>query len=211
MHISAETWSAAAAICSAFAAFLLLRIELRSLRYAAQPELVITGWNRTSSTNNLKTKDNITFSTIENVGRGPALHVNIGGIFLLADDERLKVSMPNIYESIIAPNGRIPVDGDISIRWKNVAGRPGSKFAPFNINIYCWDSTGVRYLTTYNLYAAEPFGQGIVADQIAPGVMLGTRSVIAEPVWWLKLRSKLSTILFIGRIFKDKGNFPVVR
>ena len=170
MSISAAAWSAIAAMLSAIAAFLLWRTEQRSFQHSARPEIVITGWRRNAP-------DKLTFEAIENVGHGSALHVHMNA-FSLADDNRPMVVMSTIRESLISPNGRTGVMGEISIWWNNVAGPPGSKHVPVNIEIYCWDTTGVRYKTKYNLLVVE-LGRNIgVADQIAPGVMLGTRSVI---------------------------------
>lgn len=199
MTFTAATWSAIAATLSATAAFLLWRTEQRSFLHTARPEVVVTGWSRNSST----APDKITFSAVENVGTGSALHVYMNA-FSIADDDRPMVTMSTMRESLISPGNKVTVNGVITIWWKNIAGSPGSKTVPINMKVYCWDTTGVRYLTKYNILVIEPSETVIATDEIAPGVMLGTRSVEAEAVWKLKLKQKLSGMPVIGNIFKEK-------
>lgn len=198
MTITAETWSAIAATLSAIAAFLLWRTELRSFQHTARPEVVVTGWNRDSSA----TPDKITFSAVENIGTGSALYVHMN-VFSIADDDRPMVIMSRVRESLVSPGNKVTVNGEITIWWKNVAGLRGLKTVPVNIKIHCWDTTGLRYLIKYNLIVIEPSENVFATDEIAPGVMLMTRSVEAESVWKLKLKQHLSQKPLIGRFFRE--------
>lgn len=198
MEFDAATWSAIAATLSAIAAFLLWQTGQRSFQHSARPEIVVTGWNRDP----LATPDKITFDAVENVGNGSALHVHMNA-FAMADDDRPTVIMSTMRESLISPKSHVTVKGEITIWWKNIAGSPGSKNAPINMKIYCWDTTGIRYLTKYNLLVMEPSRNIITTDEISPGVMLGGRSVEWESVWKLKLKQKLSKLTLIGKLFRD--------
>jgi hypothetical protein len=181
LNVSAAVWSALAATSAAIAAFLLWRTEQKSFRHSARPELVLTGWQRLEAGDKPLAPERVAFATIENVGRGPALHVHINS-FSLADDDRPKTIMSTIRESLVAAGSRAKVDGVISIWWNNVAGSPGSKSLPISIDMLCWDTTGTRYRTEYHLFVVELSPRVGVADAVAPGVMLAGRTVTEAPV-----------------------------
>jgi len=199
MIISAAEWSAIAATLSAIAAFLLWRTEKQSFLHSARPEIVVAGWNRAPSA----TPDKVTFNTLENVGNGSALHIYMN-IFSIADDDRPMATMSTIRETLISPGSKVSINGEIAIWWNNIAGSPGSKSLPINMEIFCWDTTGIRYLTKYNLLVSEPSSKLVVTNEIASGVILSTRTVKAESVWKLKFKQKLSRTPFIGLFFIEK-------
>lgn len=203
VNVSAAVWSAIAATFAAIATLFLWRTEQQTFRHSARPELVLAGWQRVQDTNRPLLPEKVAFSAIENVGRGPALHVHINS-FSIADDNRPKTIMSTIRESLIATGSRVSVQGAISIWWNHVAGSPGSKSIPVSIDILCWDTTGVRYHTEYKLLVVELSAHVTLADAIAPGVMLATRTVTKAPVWRLKLNRSLSKIPLLGRCFRSQ-------
>jgi hypothetical protein len=203
VNVWAAAWSAIAATFAAIAAVLLWRTEQQSFRHSARPELVLAGWQRFQDTSGGFGPERIAFSTIENVGRGPALHVHINS-FSIADDDRPKTVMSTIRESLIATGSRVTVQGVISIWWNNVAGSPGSKSVPISIDMLSWDTTGIRYCTKYKLLVVELSPHVVVADAIAPGVILATRTVTQAPVWRLKLNRSLSKVPLLGRCFRSE-------
>jgi hypothetical protein len=200
VNVSAAVWSAVAGTSAALAALLLWRTEQKSFRHSARPELVLGGWQRLQVSDG---PERIAFSMIENVGRGPALHVHINS-FSLADDDRPKTVMSTIRESLIAAGSHVKVEGVISIWWSNVAGSPGSKLAPISIDMLCWDTTGVRYRTEYQLMLVETPHRVGLADAVAPGVMLAGRTVTQAPVWRLKVTRSLSKVPLLRRYFRSQ-------
>lgn len=194
MEFSTAFWSATAAVASAVAAFLMWRTSLQSFRQSARPELVISGWSR--KTSDLDNIDKINFTSIKNAGSGVALHVHMNS-FMLADDNRPQAVMSTIRESVISPGQSITSVGEISIYWNNITGTPGSKYLSVGIELFCLDTTGVRYDTKYNLFIVQLGGNQYLQDEIANGVMLQTRSVSYKAVWYLKVISKVRKIQFL--------------
>lgn len=195
--------AALAATFSAIAAFLSWRTGKQNFRHSARPELVLNDWNRSPDPNTSSVPERISFSMIENVGRGPALHVYINSCSF-ADDGRPMTTMSTIQQSLIAPTSRASVPSEISIRWNTIPGSPGSKSAQISIDIFCWDTTGVRYHTQYNLVVVEQSPNVSVANEIAPVIMLMTRTVTIDEVWKLKMKSRLSKIPVFGSFFAEK-------
>ena len=197
MSQTAATWSAIAAIFSAIAAILLLRIERLSFQHSARPEIVITGWKRDSSAD----RDKILFSAVENVGVGSALYVHINA-HSDTKDGRPMIAMSTIQESLISSSNKVNVNGEMLIWWENVPDYPGGRSVPVNIKIYCWDTTGIRYFTSYSLNIFELPNNTHLINEVAPGVMLGRRSVKTEAVWMLRLKVRLSALPLIGHLIK---------
>jgi len=187
----AAIWSAVAATFSAITAIFFWRLEKLNFHSNARPDIVITGWKREEAGEH----DKLYFSNIENVGLGSALYININSSSN-ADDDRSITSMSSIQESLIPPGGSLEVKGEIFIWWKHAPGSPGKKFIPIIIEVYCWDTTGIRHLTKYalNVHEGGIYGNNIVA----PGVVLGRRSVNSDAVWMLKLKMKLSKIPLVN-------------
>jgi len=105
--------------------------------------------------------------------------------------------------AIVAPNDSATVRGEVSLWWKNVPTQEGGKFLPVVLTILCSDSRGFRHKTVYTLMAVELLSGVGIANSIAPGVGFGTRTTKAQPVWFLKIRSRMARIPLIGRPFRD--------
>ena len=96
-------WSAIAATFSAIAAILILKIQRQNLLESVRPELVIGGWVRHERRSENPDYEKISFETIKNVGRGPALHVTLASVTV--NDDR---------ETALARISQTPL-GDLSI------------------------------------------------------------------------------------------------
>ena len=197
MSQTAATWSAIAAIFSTIATFMLWRIGRLTFQHSARPEIIITGWKRGSS----EGQDIITFSAVENAGVGSALYVNINARSVTKDGRDM-IAMTSIQESLISPNKKVKVNGEMLVWWENSPETSSGKSVPVNIKIYCWDTTGIRYLTDYSLNVFELPNSTHLFNEVAPGVKLGRRSVKAEAVWFLRLKVRLSALPLIGRLIK---------
>ncbi len=197
----AAIWSAIAATFSAFAAVLLWRLEKLSFHRNARPEIVLTGWSRESS----EEIDKVSFCTVDNVGPGSALYVLINSSSHEIDG-RLTSVMSTIQESLIAPGGRINVKGEILIWWENAEGSEGDKSVPVKIEVVCWDTTGIRYLTQYTFTVFEASTRIHGNNIVAPGVVMGLRSVESKAVWMLKLKVTLSKLPLIGCVFNETSD-----
>ena len=93
-----------------------------------------------------------------------------------------------------APNETVAIDGEIAVWWKNIdASEDGPKHLGINVEVFCWDSRGMRHQTRYKLFAFEPSQNMVTCDEIAPSVMLVGRTTTTRPVWWLKLIGKTRT------------------
>lgn len=82
---------------------------------------------------------------------------------------------------------------EIHLWWKNVE---DDVLMPIEIEIYCWSSNGVRYITNYrlsavNLNSKKPTHFG---GEAAPGVSLGMRRTTIDVVWKLEFYSYLGRI-----------------
>jgi hypothetical protein len=186
MTDSAAIWSSVAATFSAVAAFLLWSTEKKSFRHSIRPELVLSGWRRFQDKDR-PDEDLFAFTTITNVGRGPALHVYINSS-LVGEDNCPRVFMSTLRHAILAPGDHVQVDGTMSILWKNIPTKyAGAKTVPISIDALCWDTTGVRYRTQYRLLAMEMSSLAMFSDSVAPGVSLAVRVVTHTSVWRLKL------------------------
>lgn len=201
---TAAIWSAVAASSAALASLLIMRIQRRSLLESVRPELVLTGWARAQRGEGTADHEVIAFETIENVGRGAALHIGIGLGSLNMAGDRPTAILSSTRIPILAASKSFDVRGEIHLWWQNVAANnTGHKCLPIKIRISCLDSRGMHHQTVYSLLAVE-LRQGIgVMDEMASGVGLLTRTTITKSVWSLKLQRKLARIPVIGRLFRD--------
>jgi len=201
---AAAIWSAVAALFAALSSFLIMLIQRRNLLESARPELVLTGWSRKPRGQDAGEHEVISFQTIKNVGRGAALHVILDSHQQAA--ERPTAILSTTRLAILASNEASEVNGEILIWWKNVAAdHKGFKHLPITVTALCWDSRGMRHETRYSLLAVELGGNVGVADAIAPGVMLGSRTTTTRPVWLLKLSSQLRRVPLLGRLFRTRS------
>ena len=180
-------WTAVAAMLAVLISGLILLIQRRNLLESARPELVLTGWSRRVEGEGDAAHDRICFQTIGNVGRGVALHVNIGAFHKV--DTRPTAVMSTMSLPILAVDENKDVNGEIIVWWKNVIpDGQRHKHLAIVIKILCWDTRGMRHETRYNLFAIQPSPDTVVVpDPVAPGVMLGSRTTRTRPVWLLKL------------------------
>ncbi len=203
-NVTSAVWAAIAASFAALSSFLIMLIQKQALLESVRPELVLTGWNRQRQGNAESQHDVITFLKVKNVGRGVAFHVNVFSLTRMVQNKPTAV-MSNIRLPLIAPTEEAEVEGRILVRWKNIdGGDKGFKHLPIDITILCWDSRGRRHETKYGILAMEPYGQTLVSDEMAPGVMFGTRRTTIRPVWVLKLKRKLGRVPLLGKPFRDK-------
>ena len=126
------------------------------------------------------------FAKLQNVGRGPSLHW-VANCHKMAENRPIAV-MGTMRGSLLASDATADVNGDIHLWWKNVTGNAPQRHISVAIEILCWDTIGLRYLTEYQLFISELHSNVMVSDSIAPNVSLVIRRVKAEPVWWLQLR-----------------------
>ena len=195
---AAAIWSAVAASFAALSSLLILRVQRHNLLEAARPELVLTGWTRHQETTANGVRDRLRFSTIRNVGRGVALNVYIHSP---VDDPPI-VILSTTRHPVIGANEKIEANEDILMWWNSVkADDNGHKHLFFRIVIWCWDSRGMRHETRYNLFVVEVSKEVGVADAIAPGVSLISRTTSRQPVWWLKLKGNIKRLPGVGRVF----------
>ena len=89
--LTAAIWAAIAATFSAISSLLIVLIQRRNLLESVKPELVLTGWERTPRGQGGSAQEVISFKTIRNVGRGPALHV-----ILMASEIKLHFQQQSI-------------------------------------------------------------------------------------------------------------------
>jgi hypothetical protein len=189
---TAAIWAAVAASFSAFSSFLIMLTQRRNLLESVRPELVLTGWSRTTEGQADAAHEVIGFETIKNVGRGAALHVYLlGGSQVVAN--RPTAFLATTRLPILSVNQEVVLHGRVFVSWKNVeADAQGHKHLSIPITIWCWDSRGIRHETRYNLFAVELSGNvGVVVDVIAPGVMLMGRTTTSGSEWRLRWSSRL--------------------
>ena len=159
---------------------MIFLIQRGNLLESVRPELVLTDWERHVEGEH----EVLCVRTIQNVGRGSAMHVhiNLDGSVIPPTAVLGTISRP-----ILAPGGESQIDAQISLRWKNVTACEEGKSIPINLVIFCWDSRGRRYETRYILLVVELRKNVLVADPIAPGVMLHSRVVTHRSVRFLQL------------------------
>jgi hypothetical protein len=200
--MTAAHWSAVAATFSALSSLLIMMIQRRNLLESARPELVLGGFDRVVHPNG---SDLIVFREIKNVGRGPALHLHFESFGTV--DNRPTFVMASARLPIVAANETIPLNAQIHLWWENVPEKDGSQQLFVPITITCWDSRDFRHKTRYQLFAvALSPNKAHVMDSIAPGVMLAMRTTTTRAGWMLQASNKISTIPWLGRLFRDRSD-----
>ncbi|MEJ1358319.1 MAG: hypothetical protein RPU51_09125 [Candidatus Sedimenticola sp. (ex Thyasira tokunagai)] len=201
----ASIWSAIAATFSAVAAISILRIQHNNMLDAARPEIILDGWSRKTRKIGENEIDVITFSKVINAGNGSALHVHINKDDLILED-RPEWMLSTKMIPIVSSNEKVEVQGELILWWKNVKSRKESGTSlHIKIKIYCFCTKGHRHETNYLLLAVESpethsLGGG---DEVAPGVMICSRTTNSVAVWWLKLCIRLAKIPKIGKYVPD--------
>jgi hypothetical protein len=194
--------AAIAASFSALSSFLLMLIHWQNLLETVRPELVLVEWTRSIGREEDATRDVISFRTIKNVGRGPALNVFLNASNAVRDPAKAMVTTKRL--PILAASEANDLNGEIKLWWKNVVpGKDQIKLIPISIIIHCWDSRGMRHETRYNLMASESTQMLNPVDEIAPGVFLLSRTTSARPLRWLKFLRSMRRIPLLGRLFRS--------
>lgn len=196
----AAIWSAVAASLSALSAFLVMRIQRRNLLESVRPEIVLTGWGRQTKGAGDSAHDVITVQILRNVGRGPALSVvvNATGTFR---ENRPTYGMSTVYLPIVAPNETVDINSEIGVWWKNVAAVEGDdRYVGLRVRIHCWDSRGMRHETRYTAVASQRTHHVVMANAVAPGLMLSTRVTVTRSVRLLKFVGLFRRVPLLGRV-----------
>ena len=205
--MTAAVWSAVAAIFAAASSFMIFRIQRGNLLESVRPELVLTDWERNVEGEGAAAREVLCIRNIKNVGRGSAMHVRI-------DLDRAVIpptdALGTISRPILAPGEESQIDAQISLWWQNVTARKEGKSIPINLVIFCWDSRGRRYETRYILLVVEVRGNVLVADPIAPGVMLHSRVVTHRSVWFLKLSRRVKTHWARAQFLSVRKDLPQI-
>ena len=198
---AASIWSAVAATCSAIAAITIVRIQRNNMLDSAQPELILTEWSRKNRGHGDQNIELLTFKKIQNVGKGSALHLYLNSSKVI-DNKPLAISSTQRL-SILPPNGEYEINGEITLFWNNATSsmEGGPKYIPIDVKIYSWCLKNYRHETLYKLMAFEPLNKNIVDDgnEIAPGIILTSRTTVKNPVWKLKMFRQLSRLPIIGK------------
>lgn len=198
----AAIWSAVAATFAAISSISIMLIQRRNLIESVRPELVLTGWTRRTVGEGEAAHEVISFQTIKNLGRGPALNIHLASFHEV--NSRPTAVLSTIRLPILGTNESGALNGEITLWWKNVeADTPGFKYLHITVTIFCLDSRSVRHETRYALFAAEPMEHPMGSELIAPGVALSNRTTTTTTVRWLKLVRCFKRIPFVGRFFGD--------
>lgn len=173
--LSPELWSAVAASFAALSSFLVMFIQHANRLDAARPELVLTGWTRTTRGEGEAAHEVLTFQTIRNVGKGPAIHVVLNCAH--CHENRPTATMSTTRLPILAPAEAHDINGEIVVWWKNVPReKDGLQHLFLTVTLASTDSIKFRHETEYQLLAVPLSPAQGVADAIAPGVMLYNRT-----------------------------------
>lgn len=196
---AASVWSAIAASFSAIAAISILRIQRINMLDAVRPEIVLLGWERKTSPASDQELEYLCFKRIKNIGNGPALRVYINSFKTHENKPQFMLSTKRL--SVLPVGEEYEINGEILMCWKNVAKQAGARYLMIDIEVLSWCSKNYRHKTSYKLMVMQSVEGHVVGgcDEVAPGVMMSTRSTTCKPVWWLKLSSKLSNIPYIGK------------
>ena len=198
-------WSAIAATFSAIAALLLLRFEKKNLLDSSRPEIILSGWERGQDPKNPNI-DVLTFSNVQNAGKGSALHVHIDAF--KEHNNKPQYLLHSRTIPILPVGGENPYNGKILIFWDNVEIKDKTaEYIHIEISILSWCTNNYRHKTTYYLMATRlvtSTDKIVMAgvDEIVPGIALSRRITKSEPVWRLRLMSKLKKLPFINKIIK---------
>jgi hypothetical protein len=200
---AAAIWAAVAASFAALSSFLIMLIQRRNLLESVRPELVLTGWSRTTQGEGDAAHEVITFQSIKNVGRGAALTVIPYVHELLDRPPFILTTNPVLH--ILAPNETCDVNGSITVWWKNVqADKLAFKCLPISLRIFCWDSRDIRHEIRYNLLVHEISANIIRSNEVAPGITpRRDHRTITRPTWLIRLRMRLGRIPGLGRLFRE--------
>jgi hypothetical protein len=197
-------WSAIAASFSALSSFLILRIHRINLLESVRPELVLTDWNMKDwgATGSLNL---ITFSGVQNIGRGAAINVAITGVKTSSVDNFPVALVDYIRIAIVASNASAQIDGTVTLFWNNAkVWKEQDKYILVEICVSYWDTRNRRHETQYNLLAFDHDTMMASSNQIAPGLFIVSRRTTSRPVWLLKMKSGAKAFVAKAKKLRDK-------
>jgi hypothetical protein len=172
------------------AALVAMRIQGANRRDAARPEIVVTGWKRSTRTVAGRSVDSLQFDSIRNVGKGPALHVQVNCVDAAGSPG--PAWMASLRVAIIATNEVQTVSGEITLHWDRPDHKyPNPKMISVSLRILAWDTLSYRHETLYKLVAVPQDLPGGFDEEVADGVMLLQRLTTTRPVWLLKLKARI--------------------
>lgn len=188
--MTASIWAAIAATFSAISAGLMVYIHRQNLLLANRPELILLSWTR-EKVGNPNPIDRVKFSEIRNIGRGAAINAVVEGA-TSARDKPITFCISLATTKVLAPGDCEQMEGDVVLYWKNVPPREHdmAKLLAINVTLYCWDTTGMRYTTTYHLLVFEPDSHVVNTQRLTSGVYLTGRRVTIDSVAYMQVKSK---------------------
>jgi hypothetical protein len=199
---SPAIYSAIAAFFSGLAAWTMVMIHRRNALDAAKPELVFSNWSRISRSGG---EDTIRIGTLENVGKGPALHV----AFYLPefDIQKPRVGITTQHISILSPGKTSDINWDVFPMWQQATNMgEGKKIHSLKLGLYCFDTKDWRHNTLYTVTISnDKAGSLFGAEEIGDGIY-GHRISTANPFWLVKLKGKaLATIEKAKQFWRKTG------
>lgn len=196
---TAAIWSAIAATFSAITAWIVMRLQRKSLLDNSKPEIVIEGWKRFTKQHAGNKYDVLSFEKISNAGKGSALRVYINtNEEEMIQDEAPSTSMSTVQIPIIPAGKSVDIKSEINLFWQNAKffGEK-NKYIPVSIKIYSWCVNQYRHETNYSLMVFDINNPPVFGgDQLAQGVNMGSRRTISQPVW------KLKTLAYFAKMYK---------
>lgn len=189
-------WSAVAASCSAFAAFIMALIHRRNLIESVRPVIMLDNWERRRKDAGSLALDQILFKAVRNVGRGPALYVYMNAF---TAERGLPQGGMSTWRAAIIPNSdRVEIDNPITLFFQNAGGEPGHRLLPLRIDIFFRDIRGRAHLTHFEFLVAENPNQA-PGDHVAPGVIFATWDSRTETVARRKMRKQMRRVPWLRR------------
>jgi hypothetical protein len=204
--LDASVFSALAAIFSAICSFMLMRIHHKNLTESVRPELVLTGWSHSASEPSVDAQETVEVANIRNVGRGLALDVLavLEGPKSNPMAQARNVDFAGWHHYVIAPGESVNTNCEFEIFWKNIrADATGMKEKLLKLVIYCWDSRGARYETTYFL-RVWPLSMRIEsARMVGRNLQLFSRKTTMHEEWQLKFLARFKRVPLLGRCLRN--------
>lgn len=189
--IASTVAAAIAAIFSAIAAFLSLRLQRQMSLDAVRPELVPNEFLSPDELGNFEIR------SIQNVGDGPALHTS----WDLKVKGRPKAFAAVMCDSVsIVPAGeQQPINAHGFFQWEDGTRLSDNEESiDLVLSVLCTDSYGYHHETRMNLVATRGefrLGQLVSAERLAPGLDLVSRDTFVRSPWRRKWTERIRSLL----------------
>ena len=199
---AAAAWSAVAASFSAIAACLSWRAQVRGLRQAHRPEIVLSDWHRIQAVN--PDRDLVTFNCVSNAGRDTAVPVLIN-----ASQGRTAVAplyaMSTIRLPYLVAGASTRVSGEIMLFWENARiPSGGHKGMHVEIRAMYVDPLGVHHTTTTSLFVTEDVDAPHAGtSRIASGIYFSSHITRSMPSWRRQVTQSLRRWPILGRLIRN--------